>query len=393
MTATEKIKQARARLILNQVFFGSAALGLQLKEDEHCSTAYTDGVALGYNPLWIETLPLPKIEFLVCHEVLHCVLLHPLRIRGLNHKKANIAADYVINGILKRAGLDMPEGGLYDDKLSAADMTLEKVYRLLPDDNNGDGSGDAQDANQGDGNKKSGLADNSDITGEVREPQSGEKPMTNSDREQLETKWKIETQKAIQAAQTAGKLSGDFARMIEAAQATKRDIEDCLRDFIQRTIDNDYTWSKPNRNLIIHDLYAPRLSGEKIPDIVMVLDTSGSINDKQLGYFAAKLNNVLTEYSTIVHVIYCDTKAYCGEAYEPQDLPIKLKPKGYGGTDFRPAFKAVKDMDIDPACLIYLTDGYCDDFPSEPDYPVLWALYGEPRKMPFGDVVDINPDM
>jgi len=373
MTALDKIKQARARLIMNQVFFGSASLGLQLKEDTGAPTAYTDGKVLGYNPTWIDTLSLPKIEFLVCHEVLHCVFLHPLRIRGMNHKKANIAADYVINGILKRAGMDMPEGGLYDEKFSAPDMTLEKVYRLLPDD---------QDAK-----------DNSDVTGEVRQPETGTgKPISEPEREQLETKWKIETQKALQAAQTAGKLSGDLARMIEAAHIVKRDIEDVLRDFIQKTISSDYDWARPNRNLIIHDLYAPKLRGDNIPDIVMVLDTSGSVSDQQLNYFAAKLNSVLTEYNTVVHVIYCDTKAYYDMAYESQDLPITLKPKGYGGTDYRPAFNMVKELDIEPACLIYLTDGYCDDFPAEPDYPVLWALYGETREMPFGEVVDINPE-
>lgn len=51
--------------------------------------------------------------------------------------------------------------------------------------------------------------------------------------------------------------------------------------------------------------------------------------------------------------------------------PIRLEPKGSGGTDFRPAFTWVEENELNPVCLIYLTNLCCDWFPEPPNYPVL----------------------
>ena len=45
--AEQKIRKARAGLILDQPFFGALALRLQLKADPGCKTAWTDGQVLG----------------------------------------------------------------------------------------------------------------------------------------------------------------------------------------------------------------------------------------------------------------------------------------------------------------------------------------------------------
>ena len=77
----------------------------------------------------------------------------------------------------------------------------------------------------------------------------------------------------------------------------------------------------------------------------------------------------------------------------PEDLPVKLDPKGGGGTDFRPVFNEVEDRGIDPACVVYLTDGWGVYPEEEPPYPVLWVLTQEPSNPnyhpPFGEVVTL----
>ena len=54
---------------------------------------------------------------------------------------------------------------------------------------------------------------------------------------------------------------------------------------------------------------------------------------------------------------------------------------GHGGTDFRPPFDYLAGHpEIEPSCLIYITDG-CGTAPEHPpSYPVLWLLTadGEP---------------
>ena len=47
---------------------------------------------------------------------------------------------------------------------------------------------------------------------------------------------------------------------------------------------------------------------------------------------------------------------------------------------------------IEPECVVYLTDGYCDTFPEkEPDFPVLWILTEDHDfNPPFGEVICIG---
>ena len=74
-----------------------------------------------------------------------------------------------------------------------------------------------------------------------------------------------------------------------------------------------------------------------------------------------------------------------------RDIP-KIPRVGGGGTDFRPPFKWVQDQELEPACLIYLTDMDCRRYPVDPGYPVLWAKIGTwpTQPPPFGDVIEID---
>ena len=374
----DKMKQARARLIINALFFGSAAINLKLVVDNTprnaYNTAYTDGKILGFNTDYIDSLSMNTVEALICHETLHCIMLHPLRLQGRDHILANMAMDYVINGILKRAGMTIGENWLYDDELSGKDMSFEIVYELLK--------------KEADTCKMRGRDWQ---IGEVREPRGDDgQGLSESEKAQIERDWKVNGNKALQAAKAQGKVPYGLERIVGEITITKRDLEDVLRDFVQRTNNGDYSWNRPNKKHIIHDIYLPSVQGESIPQIVMVLDTSGSIGDAELAYFQAKLNSVLMEYPTTVHIIYCDSTAHDGGEFLNCDLPIKLKAIGGGGTDFNPAFELVKKLDIEPSCLIYFTDGYCGSFPDAPEYPVLWALYGQDREFPFGEKVIIQ---
>ncbi len=87
-------------------------------------------------------------------------------------------------------------------------------------------------------------------------------------------------------------------------------------------------------------------------------------------------------------LIDCDTKTYQQEEFFPGDDLRAFVPTGGGGTDFRPVFADIEAMDQPPACLIFLTDLF-GSFPKvAPDYPVLWANFGNPNnKAPFGHTV------
>jgi len=139
-------------------------------------TAYgcTDGRQLKLNPLGLARLnrtsdPVGLTAFLLVHEALHALLSHGERLSRLqDHNTANIAADYVINAMIKRRNVEVAsktgvipfpfiEGILFDEAISK-DFNAEELYQRLlkpqpqpqPDDA-GDESGDDGDESGDDG--------------------------------------------------------------------------------------------------------------------------------------------------------------------------------------------------------------------------------------------------
>lgn len=122
---------ARINLLLNHSWFGSLATRLVLVDaTKWCKAAATDGYHLFYNREFIKSLQPEHVIFLIGHEILHAVLEHVIRGRGLDPEYANMAADYVVNAILVKDRIGkMPDVGLYDEKY--ADMSFEEVYEHL----------------------------------------------------------------------------------------------------------------------------------------------------------------------------------------------------------------------------------------------------------------------
>ena len=124
-------------------------------------------------------------------------------------------------------------------------------------------------------------------------------------------------------------------------------------------------------------------------EIVVAVDTSGSIGTQELEQFAGEINAIINEAQPeSIRVIYCDAALQAVEEFGPSE-PITLSPKGGGGTDFVPPFRWVEENSVEPKCLIYLTDLCCNSFPVAPDYPVLWVTDSH-RTPPFGEKLRIS---
>jgi len=169
------------------------------------------------------------------------------------------------------------------------------------------------------------------------------------------------------------------------------DWKEMLWQFVDRNSRTDYSWTQPNRRYIHFGLYLPSLKSEELRPIVVAIDTSESIDKDMLEHFSAELTAILESYRTNCTVIYCDANVQNVEEFGSDDLPIVLKPKGGGGTDFRPPFRYADKNGLSPSCLVYLTDMWCSQFPDEPDYPVLWLRIGKGGyEPPFGTMVSVR---
>ena len=59
---------------------------VKMTEDETIKTAACDGTTIRYNPKFVDSLPLSKVQGLIAHEVMHPAFLHHTR-RGARDKK------------------------------------------------------------------------------------------------------------------------------------------------------------------------------------------------------------------------------------------------------------------------------------------------------------------
>jgi predicted metal-dependent peptidase len=99
----DRIIVARVGLLLRHPFFGNMATRLIIKEaSDWCPTAATDGRHLFYSVPFFAKMSNKEIEFVIAHEILHCVFDHMTRREDRDPQIHNIAADYIVNNTLVR---------------------------------------------------------------------------------------------------------------------------------------------------------------------------------------------------------------------------------------------------------------------------------------------------
>ena len=428
-----RITRARTELILEHPFFGTVATGLQPKADPECATAWTDGKTLGFNPVYVNALPEKTLQGLLAHLVLHAALKHPARRKDRDPSIWNMACDHTINWVLIEAGFRLPEG--YLDDPDYRHLPVETVYECIRNrnrDESGNGTADPGAGDRGDGQEMDGegadgekVAGDSETegedgsvapetddggdagssgdedgdsdteetgggdpggTGEVRDGENaadGQDPMAGDD-----TLDAI-VARALLASRDEGSLPAEVERLVRDALEPAMDWRLLLSRFIDQTARDDHAWFPPNRRYLHQGLYLPSVKSENCDQIVIVVDTSGSISDRELALFSGEISAILSAFPGEILIMGCDTKVGSVERLSAVDLPFTPNFKGGGGTDFRAPFRFLEHEGITPRCLIYLTDLACSRYPDEPGFPVLWAVCGtdavtEPE---FGEIV------
>ena len=378
----EEYRKAISRLLLDNPFFGALALRLTPIEDESIGTACTNGVNIRYNPKWFLKLKPPERSGLLAHEVMHVALLHMLRREGRDPKRWNIAGDYVINGALVKSGLVLPHTELLDHQYD--DMSTEQVYELLP-----------KDIGQNPRPTEVWLCTGKD--GEITDDPGGcggvqDHPdlLDGQAVGKYEADLEVAIYQAAEAAKSIGKLPGHMQSLIEKALAPKVDWKMVLARFLRANNKSDFTWIRPNRRLISSGLYLPSLHTPCLEEIAIVTDSSGSVQDPELQQFTGETSAILHDLNPeLIHFIQCDCEVHNDTTYTREDLPLKVKYEGRGGTAFSPAIKYVNEKYPNVAALIYLTDLEATDFGPEPRYPVLWVTTAA-EEAPYGEVIKIN---
>ena len=369
----ERIIRARASIIMDSVFFGSLMVRLQPNLNPDVETMATDGKHIHYNANFTDSLTDSELKGVIVHEVMHCAMAHHARKGDRDHRGWNMACDYAINPLVTESGFVLPKDCLVNP--AYAGMSAEEIYALFPPGGgNGGGSNDSWNV----GGVDPGVAEGD--------------PNNKADADHEAQNWKNAVAEAAMTARMMGKMPAGLDRLVDNMMDATLPWQELLARFIHNVSKNDFNWARPNKGLLQNfGIYMPTLHSDACGTLAVILDTSGSIGQKELTEFGAELNGILDLVRPEkVHVIYCDAAVNHVEEFTPDMYPVMFEARGGGGTDFRPAFEYINENIYDVQCAIYLTDMYGTFPDNEPDYPTMWVSNSRIDEAPFGQVIQLS---
>ena len=390
--ARERLVTARISLLLRHSFFGNLATRMKLvNADEWCATAATDSIKFYYNSRFIMMLKPKEVEFLVGHEVLHVVYDHMGRRNERDPQIWNIADDYAVNADLKRHNVGQfittvpclyetkydgkPAEEIYDDLMkNVQKINIDSLIDQLLDDHMDGEDGEGEGDSEGDGDKK----------GKGKRP----KPMTPEERERTRQEIKQAIISAAQSAE-AGTMPKGVERLIQQHTNPVMPWRELIQTNLTSAIRTDFSWMRPSRRGWHSDAIMPGMTpGEEI-DVVVSLDMSGSISNKQAQAFLGEIAGMMDAFDGYkVHVFCFDTDTYNPQDFSSENMESieNYEPQGGGGTDFDCIFDYLKKNAIEPKRLIVFTDGYPCGSWGDPDYcDTTWIIHGDKNpNPPFG---------
>lgn len=373
----DRIIVARVGLLLRHPFFGNMATRLRiLSADDWLPTAAVDGRNLYFNTQFFNAMSNKEIEFVIAHEILHCVFDHLSRRDHREPQLYNIAADYIVNNTLVRDRIgekpklvdcyqDFKYDGwtseeVYEDLLKNYDEeSLKQLGELLDEHvdwepGEGEGEDEGEEGEDGNGNKTS-----------KRRPK-----FSKEDLRKIRDEVKENMLSAAQSA-GAGNVPAGVARMIKELTEPKMNWRELLRQQIQSTIRNDFTFARPSRKGQMSGAILPGMNFDETIDICVALDMSGSIGEWQARDFLSEIKGIMDEYQDYNIKVWCfDTEVYNEQQFSADggEELTDYEIRGGGGTDFMANWTYMKENDIQPKKFLMFTDGYAWNSWGDPDY-------------------------
>jgi predicted metal-dependent peptidase len=359
--AEDRMGASKARLLLQQPFYGVLLSMTDFIQEDSIPTMATDGTKVFYNPAFTMEIADDEVFGVLLHEISHCIYLHCTQKRRMNraHHRWNVATDYAINLEIKNMGYKLPSGLLLDDKYR--DLAAEQIYDKLPEDCSNKQTFDIH-------------IENTD----------------SSEWDDMEDKI-VTAYEMTKDAKSKGDIPAGIKRWIDKIRKSKVNWTRIFHQYIGNAISkDDYSYTRVNKRFLGQDIYLPDLRSHTLGRVIVAIDTSGSIDKEQLQQFAAEIHKISGLILELT-VITCDAEVHeVVKVQQFQNFMNKLKFKGGGGTSHKPIFAKIKELRMDPELLVSLTDMYSDiDQIKKPNYPVLWCSTSEVDKAPFGKVVQI----
>ena len=386
----KRMEEARAIIVRDYPFFGHLALGLKLV-CASCGTACTDGEHLIVDPSFSEDLKtIQEMEFLILHEVLHCVLEHCYRMGSRHLELYNIACDIVVNStILGIWGMqtfciaNAEPIHLAPDGKEGREYQVEEVYQMLLKHGN-----DAGKHFNVSGEERRLSIDRHDVWKRIE------------DETFLQARWNKRIQKAVEICQSMGNVPPEVRHGIELLhQHSKVDWKQALHDFLQYDT-YDYSFAPPDRRFHEGEFFLPAYNLDEdrchVQDIWVCIDTSASVTEKELSEALFEVQDAMRQAGLTGMLSFFDDHITEPIAFTTEEELKAIVPKGGRWTSYLPIFELLEQQFYPnlPKAILIFTDGYVLDWPKEENalgVPVVWLISdGGNKNIPWGKVIRLE---
>lgn len=341
-------------------------------ENNGIKTACTTGDTIYYNSSFFQTLTKDEQVFIIAHELMHITLKHLSRLEERNLEIWNYATDAVINQILRKNGLPLVEGVI--DCPDALSFSAEEYYEMVK---NRPDCEEIMSKYRYDKQETSTIAThehwNEETSKNLTEELSGvnehniteiNKKLIHDDNQEYTNEITMQEQEPTTA--SLGSI-GNASPIID------------WKSFLQRKKKKIFSADYNLHNGFFDEEGIYKYPYELIrkSNIEILIDTSGSVDDKLVKAFLQECKNIFDDYA--IKVGCFDTDFYGFQEIKKREDLDSFIIQGRGGTDFSTATNSFSKK---ASIKIIFTDGYAKMPKDSSD--VIWVVYGNDKINPIG---------
>lgn len=353
---------------------------------DNIPTACTDGVNERYGADFLMRLAMPEVRAIKLHEGLHKVLKHT--VRGLPYwkkspKLANMAADYVVNDIIvnlkDKEFIRLPAGALIDSAFHG--WSFPEIFRALEKEQE-------EKEQEEKGGRRGDPLDEHDMSHAQEMSAQEAKEYVQQINEAIH-----------QGGMLAGRFGHSMPRTVLDSALPDTDWITALREYVSSFAhgESEHTYRRFDKRLILDDVVVPGVIGEKVGDIILACDMSGSITQDVQNEVLAEVQALCEQVQPdALRVLWWDTTVRGEQVFTPEafsDIRKLLKPVGGGGTRVSSVSEHIVERGYKCDCLIVLTDGHVEsDIDWRVTAPTLWLVTARKNFTPpnGGKLVKVN---
>jgi len=358
-----------------------------------------------YNPTWMDKLTDEEIRAVITHEVMHLSTGTLFRAGNRVPEIFNYATDIVINNILVHNGFKLPKQTIIPvndevtlfDKIHIKDIDkkfaesiYDELYKKLKD------NGMLKEVMVCGYGIPKGKEEGKYPSFDSHEYGSGGTDKEKKEVEKFAEAWGEKLVEGLNHAKNKGKVPKGMQRIVDKVLNKKLNWRSLLYKYMSNSLIFDNTWSYPSKKSFSTGYYMPSPVKENI-DVVVSVDTSGSIDQKELTNFISEIVSIGNSFANItITIVVVDAAIH--EVYTLSNGNIQqilnLRVSGGGGTDHTVFGDWVVKNKPDARCIINLTDGYTSFYKDgllRGD--TIWVISEngcDPKDVPFGRVIKME---